>query len=329
MTASDFDTTAAMAADHLIGACGSAQPGEAVLIVYDPTTAEVAVLLHDAAERAWATVVLREIPVLGRHGQEPPPEIAAAMQAADLVIGLTRHSMAHTQARLAVAHNGARYLSLLDYSLGLLTDPAVLVDYAARRGLVQRFAGAFTHGQRVRVQTKADTDIRIEIGDRIGNACPGCVFGPGDLGSPPDIEANVSPLETGSNGVVVVDGSIPCPEIGLLRAPVTLRVQDGAIVDFNGPEDTIATLRSMFATIASHKAYILAECGVELNDQAKLTGAMLADEGAFGTMHFGFGSNATVGGRNDVPFHLDFVFHDATLSVDEEYLLIDGKVAAS
>ncbi len=28
MTASDFDTTAAMAADHLIGACGSAQPGK-------------------------------------------------------------------------------------------------------------------------------------------------------------------------------------------------------------------------------------------------------------------------------------------------------------
>ncbi len=48
------------------------------------------------------------------------------------------------------------------------------------------------------MRTRAGTDIRIAIDGRIGNACPGCVLGPGDLGSPPDIEANVSPLENGS-----------------------------------------------------------------------------------------------------------------------------------
>ncbi len=54
---------------------------------------------------------------------------------------------------------------------------------------------------------------------------------------------------------------------------------------------------------------------------------MLTDEGAAGTMHFGFGSNATVGGENDVQFHLDFVFRDATLLVDGNTLIRDGKLA--
>lgn len=322
-----LDTTAALAADHLIGACGAVRPGERVLIVCDESTAGIAALLRDSAERARAAAEVLCIPALGRHGQEPPETAVRAMLDADLVIGLTRHSMAHTRARQAAAKAGARYLSLPDYSPELLNDPAVLVDYAARRGLVRRFADAFTAGQMVHVRTKAGTDIRIAIDGRTGNACPGCVSGPGDLGSPPDIEANVSPLETGADGVVVVDGSIPCPEIGLLRAPVTLRVEKGAIVDFAGPEDTVSTLHRMFAAIGSPKAYVLAECGVGLNDRAKLTGVMLTDEGAFGTMHFGFGSNATVGGLNDVPFHLDFVFHDASLSVDGIPLLIDGKVA--
>ncbi|SBW09771.1 hypothetical protein KL86APRO_12670 [uncultured Alphaproteobacteria bacterium] len=60
---------------------------------------------------------------------------------------------------------------------------------------------------------------------------------------------------------------------------MTLRVEKGAIVDFAGLEDTVSTLRRMFAAIGSPKAYVLAECGVGLNDRAKLTGVMLTDEG--------------------------------------------------
>ncbi|MDX9861031.1 MAG: hypothetical protein RBS99_08935, partial [Rhodospirillales bacterium] len=173
------------------------------------------------------------------------------------------------------------------------------------------------------------TDIVMDISGRIANACPGYVSAPGELGSPPDIEANISPIEESSNGVVVVDGSIPGPEVGLLRAPVTMTVCDGAIVDMEGPADIVSIVRSMFAAIGSPKAYILTECGVGMNDLAQLRGIMLTDEGTAGTMHFGFGSNITVGGLNDVPFHHDFVFYAPTLSVDEEYLLIDGKVADS
>ena len=52
---------------------------------------------------------------------------------------------------------------------------------------------------------------------------------------------------------------------------------------------------------------------------------MLTDEGASGTMHFGFGSNITVGGLNDVPFHLDFVLKNPSIFVDNNLVIKNGK----
>ena len=53
---------------------------------------------------------------------------------------------------------------------------------------------------------------------------------------------------------------------------------------------------------------------------------MLTDEGALGTMHLGFGSNSTVGGLNNVSFHLDFVLRLPTISVDGVVIVDKGKV---
>ena len=72
-------------------------------------------------------------------------------------------------------------------------------------------------------------NIDLDIRGRVGNCCPGFVCKPGDLGSPPDIESNISPIEFKSNGKIVVDGSIPHPSIGLLRENVMLKIENGCI----------------------------------------------------------------------------------------------------
>ena len=78
--------------------------------------------------------------------------------------------------------------------------------------------------------------------------------------------------------------------------------------------------------INNENAYILAECGIGLNPLASLTGKMLTDEGTLGCVHFGFGSNITVGGKNNVPFHLDFVIRRPTLEVDKNVLISNGEL---
>jgi leucyl aminopeptidase (aminopeptidase T) len=150
---------------------------------------------------------------------------------------------------------------------------------------------------------------------------------PGELGSPPDIEANISPLEDYSEGVIVVDGSIPCPKIGLLEDNVKLFVKQGRIVSFFSQNKSLEiALKKMFLEVKDEKAYILAECGIGLNDKCKLTGNMLTDEGAQGTLHFGFGSNHTVGGINKVSFHLDFVIQNPNLWCDEFQCINNGDL---
>jgi leucyl aminopeptidase (aminopeptidase T) len=249
------------------------------------------------------------------------------MARSDVIFGLTWFSLAHTRARSQACAAGARYLSLPEYSLKLLADPAVTVDYRERAPIVRRFADAFTSGERVRVVTELGTDVQLDIRGRTGNYCPGFVERAGELGSPPDIEANVSPVEDASEGTVVVDGSIPCAEIGLLRTPLRMEIRNGSIVSFESDDPKlVATIKDVFARANSNRAYVLAECGVGLNTAAQLTGVMLTDEGAADCMHFGFGSNSTVGGRNIVSFHLDFVFRNPNLFVDGKQYLDRGTV---
>ena len=325
---SDSASIRVAACDHLLLHCGSLRAGEALVVVHDDATVEVAAILSERARGVTGRVQRFAIPAFERHGQEPPENVAEAMRGAQLVAGLTTLSMAHTRARQRASQAGARYLSLADYSMDLLEHPAVRADFHARGPVARFVADRFTSGHTARVTTAGGTDVRLEIDGRTGNCCPGFVEAPGELGSPPDIEANVSPLEAASKGVVVVDGSIPYPGIGLLQEPVTLFIEEGRIARFEGEPAIVETLESVFSGIGSPNAYVLAECGVGLNLEAELTGSMLTDEGAHGTMHFGFGSNSTVGGQNEVSFHLDFVFREASLEIDGTPVLERGEVVA-
>ena len=311
---------------HLLVHCGGMRAGERVLVVADETTASLAQAFVRCAEAAGGIAALASIPAAQSHGEEPTGVVAARMLESDLVLGLTRMSLAHTQARLAASQRGTRYLSLPGYSAELLSDPCVMADFRAQYFLTRAVTEAFTAGSTVRVATRAGTDLQLQIGGRSGNCCPGFVDEHHLLGSPPDIESNVSPLEDRSEGVIVVDGSIACNEIGLLSSPVVLTVEGGRIVDVNGEDaEVVDRVRRLFERVGDDKAYVLAECGVGLNPLAQLTGAMLTDEGALGCVHFGFGSNSTVGGMNKVSFHVDFVVRQASLWVDEQPVLLDGR----
>jgi leucyl aminopeptidase (aminopeptidase T) len=114
--------------------------------------------------------------------------------------------------------------------------------------------------------------------------------------------------------------------IGVLDEPVILWVEDGLLREWEGSAKVLDALLALFAG-RSPKARVLAECGLGMNPRAKLRGLMLTDEGAAGGVHFGFGSNATVGGLNAVDFHLDFCTRKATLTADGRTILDDGRFA--
>jgi len=312
--------------DHILNHCGCLKESESLVILCDHTTRDLAEAFRNQAVHTTPQVKLVEIPLAQSHGQEPPANAKELMFQAALIVCLCKYSLAHTKARLEAASQGARFLSLPFYSWDLLADPASGVDYRSQAPAVRRVADAFTKASCVHVTGPAGTDVKMDIRGRMGNYCPGFVSGPGELGSPPDIEANVPPVEDSASGLIVVDGSITHADLGLLEQPLKLSLMKGKIQSIDsGNKHYVRTLERIFGS-SEPKRRLLAECGVGLNPLAKLSGVMLTDEGALGTVHFGFGSNATVGGQNAVDFHLDVVIRDASLKADHEFILKEGKL---
>lgn len=214
-------------AHHIVEHCGSLKSNEKALVVCDPTTQDLANLFLEQCKKISAQAKLLVISLAKFHGTEPPQVVAEEMCKANLIMGITSMSMAHTQARINATKNGGRYLSLAEYSWGLLEDTCVQFNFKSQAHVVRTVTDVFTHGKKLKVTTKLGTNITMNISDRIGNYCPGFVDSESKLGSPPDIESNVSPVEDASEGIVIVDGSITCPEIGLLNTLVELVVSKG------------------------------------------------------------------------------------------------------
>lgn len=325
MTHASITPSRIVAVDHLILHCGSVRPDESVLVLCNTQTRDLAELFVERARRHARAATLAELPFTNNHGQEPPPEVADAMGECALTVALCVYSLAHSAARKRAAAKGGRFLSMPMYTWALLDDPAVLVDYRGRRAIVERVAAKLTAGATARVTSPAGTDLRLDLRGREGHRAPGYVEHPGDLGSPPDIESNIAPVETASVGVIVVDGSVATPEIGLVTRPLRLEVEGGKVCAVSGEDAAaVAHLESMLGERGSPRR-VVAELGIGLNPLAKLTGLMLTDEGTLG-VHIGLGSNSTIGGANYAGFHLDVITRSAHLEIDGETILADGEI---
>lgn len=308
MSTSQPNEAAVQGARNIVVSLGNLAAGERVCVVSDTETEPLGALLTRIATEHGARVTHHVVAPFPVHGTEPPADVAASMLESALVVGITSKSMAHTTARVRACERGARYLSLPEYDWDVLQHPALRIDYKACAARAKVVADRLTAAETIRVVSPGGTDITLNARGRLANFCPGYVDDRHKLGSPPDIESNISPVEDDSEGVVVIDGSIAYPGFGRMTSPVTLRVSKGRIVAFEGDAAVVQSLEALFARYPDN-ARVLAEFGIGFNPEAKLCGNMLMDEGCYGAFHFGFGSNATVGGKNSVPFHVDFVFY--------------------
>ena len=312
-------------ADHIINYCGNLSLNEKVLFIYDDTTKDVLPYLEDEAEKKTKNLIKINIPIMKYHGQEPSLEVADLMKKSDLIIALTKMSLAHTKARMDACNLRSRYLSLAEYSMDILENKAILgVD----KNIINRLnmmENIFNKGSNVYIDSALGTKLNLDISTRKANNCPGYVTKIGDLGSPPDMEVNISPIENNSNGIIIIDGSITHPSLGLIREPIKLDIKDGSIINFSNSDEG-NLIRDIMKNVYNKKAYILAELGIGFNKEAKLNGTMLIDEGTANCIHFGFGSNSTVRGLNKISFHLDYVMKNANLYVDDKLCIKEGKL---
>jgi len=309
----------------LLTTSSGCKKNEKILIVTDFESYPVAKALWDAAEEFHQKSMIMMEP-RGMHGKEPTDLVADAMKNADVIFGATTYSLFHTNARREASKNGARFVNMVDYTIDMLKDGGLYADFITQ-GKVNDQLAIDMCGVKAHVTSALGTDLYADFTGR--PTCPQYArsIKEGSASSPPNVECAVAPIENSTHGVIVVDGSIPHPELGLIEEPIRLTIEEGKIVEISGGKQA-SILKEVLDSFEDPNAYYVGEVGVGMNPLCTLNGRMLEDEGAYGTVHFGFGSNISFGGNIQSACHLDMVIKDPVFTVDDKLIVDKGTIPA-
>lgn len=307
----------------LLKTCADVKKDEKILIITDDTSEYIAREFYKyAKEYADTTMVLmadRET-----HGSSPTDPITQAMLAVDVIFAVTKFSIYNSTARINACKNGARFVNMADYSLDMLKKGPLFVDFEAQSVVVDDLTSRLV-GEDIVIISPAGTDFKAKINGMETDTGLGRSLEKGEASSPPDIECAVGPVEGTSTGILIIDGSIPLPGVGVLDEPVKVTVENGLIKKIEGGIQAHIFAEKL-AAFNDERAYMIAEIGVGLNPMASLSGRMLEDEAAYGTMHIGIGNNLSYGGKCATNVHIDMIMRRPSCSIDGKMIIKDGNI---
>ena len=249
-------------------------------------------------------------------GQEPPASIAAAMKAADVVLCPMSTSITHTRAKIEAAKAGARIATMPNITEDMFCQGAMTANYDTVLELTRRVTELLTRASTARIEKDGHV-LTLDLSGRPGVPSPGVYREKGQAGNLPSGEAYIAPLENGSNGTMVIDGSMV--GIGLLNSPLVVQVEDGKLVSIQGEDAEKVSI-----LLKNPQNATLCELGIGTNYAARLIGVILEDEKAYHTVHIAFGTNVGFGGNNQADCHIDGIIRNPTLYLDDVLVLKDG-----
>jgi leucyl aminopeptidase (aminopeptidase T) len=304
------------AVQTVVRRCLAVKEGEDVVVVVDPETRAIGEALRDEAAATGADAVVMIMDERATDGSEPPEPVAAALAACDVFIAPTSRSLSHTSARKRATDQGARGATMPGVTEDMLAR-VMAVDFDAMAARSKAVAAVLDAGTRARVTCPRGTDFELALDGRPGISDDGELGEPGAFGNLPCGEGFIAPAY--GEGTVVASSLAP---LGISLDPARLTVAEGKIVAADGGlGPAFIELLLVHGELGTN----LAELGVGTNDRARLTGNVLEDEKILGTVHVAFGASAGIGGKVSVPIHLDVVVVDASLEVDGQVVLDDGR----
>lgn len=301
--------------------CLGVKPGEVVVIVVDETTRNIGRALFEEAKKLRAKPVYVEIVPGENHGNEPPASVAAALKNCDVFIAPTSKSLTHTNACREAYENGARGATLPTITEEIFVR-TMKADYKKMAQRCNKLEQILSKTDKIRVTTPAGTDITFSIKGRTIISDTGIYRTPKSFGNLPGAEVCVSPVLNTAEGTIVVDGLFGSEQ---MTEPVKLEVKNGMVVSVSGDKNITASLEKIFKEYGS-KIYTIAEFGIGANEQAKLNSNPLELEKVLGTVHFGLGDNADMGGETSVDYHEDGILTKPTVYADGQLIMKDGKL---
>lgn len=320
----------ASSALRVVETCMDVRRNENVLIVCDPTTAEIGAALHEAALMRSDRVLLMLMPKGRHHGQEPPAPVANLMRQQQVVIAPTRFSLTHTKAVRAALAEGARIATMPGMTLEMFQGGGMSADFSALKQQIARLSNRVRRKRIVNVRSAKGTELSFEVAWRDWVFDDnGICNRPKMLTNLPAGKAYVMPREGTMNGTIVLDGSW---EGTLIEEEVRMTIEDGVLTNISGSEmagrirRTFEEIREGLRPKERDLLGTVAEFGFGMNPAAILTGNLLEDEKCLGTCYFQFGDNTSGGGNAAVGTTFSCVMRAPTIQLDVEPLFDDGRL---
>jgi leucyl aminopeptidase (aminopeptidase T) len=297
--------------------------GESVTILHDKAKEKIAIDFGFACMEAGGEVCLVEVKGMRENRREPSKQTVALMKKSDVVLGITSISLTHTDAVRSALKAGARVATMPGITESLY--PALAVDYRKMDKTCRNLEATFKKAHVARITTIKGTDISLRFSGRKIERDDGLLDKPGSLHNLPAGEVGVAPIEDSADGKIVVDICMAGVNDGRkLKKPIAIFVKKGKITSIVGGNE--ATLLKKVFSKAKKNATTIAEFSIGTNVKAKTLGNVLNDEKAYGTCHFAFGDNLSLGGRTHSNVHLDGVVSKPTIIFDGKVIMKDGKL---
>jgi len=293
---------------------------ETLLVVCDEHRRDIGLALFENGKRMAMESIYVEMKSREMNGNEPPDQVASLMRKVDVVLCPTTRSLTHTDARRRASELGVRVGTMPGITQETM-ERCFSADYQKVMQQTLEVEELMKKCYSIRVTSKIGTDITLNIKKRKVFASTGILRTIGQSGNLPSGEVYVAPNEAKVNGTVVFDGSFA--GIGLLKNPITVQIIDGYARSIEGKEEA-DDLKMMLETGGRH-AYAVGEFGIGTNYKAKLCGHILEDEKVLGTIHIAFGNNISMGGKVNVPIHLDGLVKRPTVFFDDVKIMENGK----
>ena len=314
--------------DMVVQTCMDIRRGENVLIVCDPTTAEIGQSLHIATQKRSERVLLIVMPKSRHHGEEPPSPVAALMRQQQVVIAATKYSLTHTRAVRQALKDGARVATMPGMTFELYTEGGMTSDFQEVKRRISNIANFLRRRRIINVKSESGTDVTFEVNWRDWKLDDnGICNRPRMLTNLPAGKVFILPKEGTMNGTIVIDGSW---DSTLIDEPVEFIVEDGTVIDVKGGS-LAATIRQSYGEVAKklktkdrESVWTVAEFGFGMNPNARLVGNVLEDEKRMGGCYFSIGDNSGLGGSSNAGIHISGVLAEPSVWLDDTCLTESG-----
>ena len=318
--------------DMVVQTCMDIRRGENVLIVCDPTTAEIGQSLHIATQKRSDRVLLIVMPKSRHHGEEPPSPVAALMRQQQVVIAATKYSLTHTRAARQALKDGARIATMPGMTFELYTEGGMTANFQDVKRRISNIANFLRRRRIINVKSESGTDVTFEVNWRDWKLDDnGICNRPRMLTNLPAGKVFILPKEGTMNGTIVIDGSW---DSTLIDEPVEFIVEDGTVVDVKGGT-LAATIRQSYGEVAKklkakdrESVWTVAEFGFGMNPSARLVGNVLEDEKRMGSCYFSIGDNTGLGGTSNAGIHVSGVLAKPSVWLDDSCLTEVGEFKA-